>query len=187
MNYKDVILSYVPINLQEIKDKQTILNYIEKYGDFVLDRKNNVCHLTVSAWITNKNHDKVLLNFHKLYNNWGWLGGHQDNELDPLFVILKEIKEESGLTNLKLLDNNIISLEILSVFEHYKKNILVPAHLHLNLTYLFEANENDTLIINEEENSGLIWIDLDEVLNMTNEEHMKPIYEKLNKRIRNLK
>lgn len=184
MSFKDEINKYIPINNLEGNDKSAILKLINKYGDRILFRENEECHMTVSAWITNFDHTKVLLNFHNLYNNWGWLGGHADGCDDPISVIIKEIKEESGLTNIKLISDEIASIEILPVFEHYKKNKYVPKHLHLNITYLFEANENDPLYINKEENSGLKWVDINEVINMTNEEHMKPIYIKLNNRIK---
>ena len=48
---------------------------------------------------------------------------------------------------------------------------------------LLEADENEELKIKEDENSGVKWFDIDEIMNVTNEEQMKPIYMKLNKKI----
>ena len=98
-----------------------------------------------------------------------------------LYVALKEAHEESGLKNIKVLLKEPISLEILPVTYHIKNGKFVSSHTHMNLTYLFAADEKEELTIKPDENSGLKWVLIDDVLNMTNEEAMKPIYQKLNK------
>ena len=55
-------------------------------------------------------------------------------------VILKEIEEESGLTDVEFLSNDVFSLEILTVDGHEKRGEYVSSHLHLNVTYLLEAS-----------------------------------------------
>jgi isopentenyldiphosphate isomerase len=58
----------------------------------------------------------------------------------------------------------------------------------MNVTYLFIASMDDELHIKPDENSGLKWVLLDDAVEITNEECMKPIYKKLNdyvKKIRN--
>ena len=50
---------------------------------------------------------------------------------------------------------------------------------NVDLPYLFEADENDQLRIKEDENSGVKWIDINEVIKYTTEEKMKPIYKRL--------
>jgi len=47
-----------------------------------------------------------------------------------------------------------------------------------------EADENETLIIKPDENSGVKWIDLEECVNLCPEPHMKKIYKKLNKKLK---
>ncbi len=187
MNYIDEIINYNPINAQEIEDKKLILDLYDKYKDELLYRECKVAHMSASAWITNKDKTKVLMNYHNLYQNWGWLGGHADGGNDMLKVIIKEIYEESGLKDIKLLYDNIISLEILPVSYHIKKGSFVSSHLHLNVTYLFETDDTLSLTINPSENSGLKWVLIEDSINETKEEIMKPIYKKLNDRIHNLK
>ncbi len=184
MNYILDLKNYIPICEQEIKDKEVMLKFIDKYGDFSLDRKNDIAHFSASAWVINKTHDKVLLNFHNIYKNWGWLGGHADNEPDLLKRATLEVMEEAGIKNFKPLLDKAISVEILPVPYHIKNNKFVNSHLHLNLTYLFEADESEKLTIKPDENSGLKWVYLDDAIKLTNEEAMKPIYQKLNDFIR---
>ena len=185
--YKEDILKYEPTCPQEEKDKMVMVDFINEYGDFSLDRNNLIAHFSASAWVVKEKMDKVLLNYHNIYKNWGWLGGHADKDPNLLRVALKEVKEESGLSNIYPYNDKIISIEILPVSPHIKNNKFVNAHLHLNVTYLIIADEQEKLTIKPDENSGLKWVALEEVKNIVKEECMLPIYAKLNKYVNNLK
>lgn len=101
-----------------------------------------------------------------------------------LNVALKEAQEETGLKNLKLLSNGIYGLQILTVDSHIKRGKFVPSHLHLDCCFLLEANQNEPLKIKEDENSGVKWIDINQAIEITKEEKMKPIYKKLNEKLK---
>lgn len=183
MGLKEQIEKYSPYNEQEINDKEMILKYIDTFED-VLTRDNKMCHFTASNWIVNKERTKVLMIYHNIYKSWAWTGGHADGDEDLLHVALKEANEETGLNNLKLLSNGIFGIQILTVDSHIKRGKFVPSHLHLDCCFLFEADENETIRIKEDENSGVEWIDIDKAEKITNEEKMKPIYKKLNSKIK---
>lgn len=185
-NLKNMIENYVPVNEQEEADKELMLNYIEIFED-TLTRENKTCHFTASNWIVNKERTKVLMIYHNIYDSWAWTGGHCDGDADVLHVALKEAEEETGLKNLKVLDKNIASLEILTVDGHVKRGKYVSSHVHLNCSFLLEANENENLHIKEDENSGVKWVDINETLKLTNEPKMVSIYEKLNNKVFALK
>jgi len=182
MNLKEQIENYIPYNEQEKADKELILNYMDTFDD-VLTRENKMCHFTVSNWILNKDKTKVLMIYHNIYKSWAWTGGHADGDNNLLHVALKEIEEETSLKNLKLLSDGIFGIEILTVDSHIRKGEFVPSHVHLNCSFLFEADENDPLRIQPDENSGVEWIDINKALEITNEEKMKPIYKKLNEKV----
>lgn len=183
MNLKQQIESYKPYNEQEENDKQLMLKYIDTFED-VLTRENKMCHFTASNWIVNKERTKVLMIYHNIYKSWAWTGGHADGQSNLLKVALKEAQEETGLENLKLLSEEIYGLQILTVDSHIKKGKFVPSHLHLDCCFLLEAYENEPLKIKEDENSGVKWIDIDKAIEITKEEKMKPIYKKLNKKLK---
>lgn len=183
MNLKQQIESYKPYNEQEENDKQLMLKYIDTFED-VLTRENKMCHFTASNWIVNKERTKVLMIYHNIYKSWAWTGGHADGDSNLLKVALKEAQEETGLENLKLLIGEIYGLQILTVDSHIKKGKFVPSHLHLDCCFLLEADENEPLKIKEDENSGVKWIDIDKAIEITKEEKMKPIYKKLNKKLK---
>jgi ADP-ribose pyrophosphatase YjhB (NUDIX family) len=71
----------------------------------------------------------------------------------------------------------------LSVLGHFKKGSYVPAHVHLSLAYLIEADEKDSLLIKEDENSDVQWMPIDQMVEKSTESHMKPIYKKAIKKI----
>ena len=185
MKIREEIEKYIPYNEQEISDKELMIKYLDTFDD-VLTRENKMCHFTASSWIVNKDRTKVLMIYHNIYKSWAWTGGHADGDSDLLNVALKEAKEETGLNNLKLLSNGIYGLQILTVDSHIKRGKFISSHLHLDCCFLFEANEEDELKIKEDENSGVKWFKIDEATKITNEEKMKPIYEKLNSKIKNI-
>lgn len=179
MNLKQQLINYHCFNMQEENDRKQILYYLD-HSINILTRDNEQAHLTVSAWILNSDHNKVLMAYHNLYHSWAWLGGHADGNDDLIAVAYKEIKEESGIEKVRLLDDNIFSLEVLCVDGHMKKGKYVSSHLHLNITYLFEADDKQDIRIKEDENSAIGWIAIDDIRNKVTEQwFMDNIYQKL--------
>ena len=150
----------------------------------LLLRDNVKMHFTASAWVLNPSKNKVLMLYHNIYQSWSWSGGHADGEGDLLSVAMKEVKEESGLVSLKPLSDSPISIEILGVQPHYKKQKYVSAHLHLNYTFLLHNTKEEKLKICPEENSKVGWLSPDEAVRSSTEAWMKPIYKKLNQKMR---
>lgn len=180
---KEKIENYKPYNEQEEKDKQTMLKYINKFDD-VITRNNEFCHFTASAWGVNKERTKVLMIYHNIYKSWAWTGGHADGEKDLLGVAIRELKEETGVNNVKVIKDDIFSLEIICVNGHVKREKYVSSHVHLNLTYLLEVDEKDVLHIKEDENSGVKWINIEDIEKVVNEKWMlENIYKKLNEKL----
>ena len=162
-NLKENIEEYIPYNEQEEMDKSFMLDFIEKNNDCLL-RDNRVAHFTASSWIINKDKTKVIMIYHNIYNSWAWTGGHADGDENLMHVAMKEATEETNIKNLKLLKDGIFSLEILTVDGHVKRGKYVSSHLHLNCTFLFEADEDAELKIKADENSGVKWIDINKAL-----------------------
>ena len=107
--------------------------------------------------------------YHRIYNSWAWVGGHSDGDNDLLYVAMKEAKEETGIKNVIPISKDIYSLEVISVNGHEKREKYVGTHVHLNVTYILEADENEMLHIKEDENSGVKWVPIDEILEVTSE------------------
>lgn len=179
MELREKIEKYIPYNEQEEKDKQTILNYMDLFDD-VLTRNNEFGHFTASSWVVNKERTKVLMIYHNIYKSWAWTGGHADGESDLLSTAIRELKEETSVENVKVVKDDIFSLEIICVNGHVKRGKYVSSHVHLNVTYLLEVNENEMLKIKEDENSGVRWINIEDLeKNVTEKWVMENVYAKL--------
>ena len=184
MDIREAIQSYIPFNEQEEADKALILDFLSKNDD-AFYRSNLAAHMTASAWVVNPARDKVLMVYHKIYDSWSWTGGHADGEEDLAAVALREVREETGVASARLLSEDIFSLESLTVDGHEKHGAYVPSHLHLNVTYLLEADDRDPLTVCEEENSGVRWFTLDGALEASSEPwFVSRIYRKLNEKLK---
>ncbi len=165
---KRKIECYEPYNEQEEVEKRIMLKYIDDFDD-VLTRQNEYGHFTSSAFILNKERTKMLMIYHKIYDSWAWTGGHSDGDSDLLYVAMKEAKEETGITSVKPIKDDIYSLEIITVNGHEKRGKYVGSHVHLNTTFLLEADENEEIRIKEDENSGVKWVPIDEIKSASSE------------------
>jgi len=180
---KEKIEKYKPYNEQEEQDKEVMLKYIRNF-DNVLTRDNEFGHFTASAWVVNKEKTKILMIYHNIYKSWAWTGGHSDGEGVPLKTAIREVKEETGIDNVSVLKEDIFSLEIVCVNGHIKKGKYVSSHVHLNLTFLLEADEKEMLKVKEDENSGVKWVNIEDVEKVSNEEWIRDnIYKKLNDKL----
>lgn len=176
---KDNVEKFKPYNEQEKVEKRVMLKYIDDFDD-VLTRQNEYGHFTSSSFILNKERTKILMIYHKIYNSWAWTGGHSDGDSDLLYVAMKEAKEETGIKNVTPISKDIYSLEIINVNGHEKRGKYVASHVHLNVTYLLEADENEAIHIKEDENSGVKWVPINEVLETTSEPWVRDrVYAKI--------
>ena len=95
-------------------------------------------------------------------------------------MALKEVREESGLKEVFPVSEDVFSLEILPVFGHEKNGKYVSSHLHLNVTFLLEADPTAEIHNNPDENSKVGWFDLDDVPRVSTETwFVHRIYRKL--------
>ena len=175
--------NYLPWNEQEAKDRVEIIARIKSNPD-IFTRENHFAHMTASSWIVDPSHTMVLMVYHNIYDSWSWVGGHADGETDLFAVALREAKEETGIMHVRPLSDDIYSLEILTVDGHEKRGKYVSSHLHLNLTYLLEADDSDPVRCKEDENRAVAWFSLDDAVKASTEPwFQKRIYPKLNAKL----
>ena len=179
------VRAYVPYNEQEERDKALLLRYLDEAerDARVAERlwgRGDPAHMTASAWVVSPDRQLVLMAYHNIYQSWSWLGGHADGERDLQAVALREVREESGLAHVRLAMPDILSVEVLCVDGHEKRGRYVSSHLHLNVTYLVEADPSEPLHIKPDENSRIGWLAPEEALAASTEPwFVERIYRKL--------
>ena len=183
MTLEEELERYRPWNEQEERDRAELLRRLRS-GENLYTRDNASGHLTASAWVVSPDRRQVLMAYHNIYDSWSWLGGHADGDRDLLAVALREVGEESGLTSVRPVSEDLFSLEILTVDGHEKRGIYVSSHLHLNVTYLLEADPADPVRCKPDENSRVGWFGLEEAVAASTEPWFRErIYKKLNEKL----
>ncbi len=173
------VRAYVPCCEQEVRDKEQMLSFMCEHDD-CLERSNLVAHVTTSIWTVNPARTKALMVYHSIYDSWSWIGGHADGVADLRAVALRELREETGVAGARLASCDILSLETLTVDAHMRRGQYVPSHLHFNVTYLAEADEDEVLIANDQENKGVRWFTFSDALAASSEPWMvEHVYKKL--------
>ena len=177
----DDIRAYEPFNEQEAVDRLVILRALAD-DPHVFDR-SAPAHMACSIWTVDPAKQRTLMVYHNLYDSWSWIGGHADGERDLARVALRELEEETGVAGARLVPcgpGGIFSLEVLTVDGHEKRGRYVGSHLHLNVTYLAVASPEEPLRVKPDENSGVRWVDLDDVCAASTEPWIADrIYRKL--------
>ena len=181
MDLRQKIEIYIPFNEQEEKDKEQFLKFIDTFDD-VLTRDNIFGHFSASAFVVNKERNKMVVVYHIINDGWIYPGGHADGEDDFLSVAVREVEEETGL-KVKVLDENIYSIQSAPVKGHIKRGKYVSAHLHLDVLYIMEADDKIPLVYREDESKGVKWIPFEEADNDTMCDFIRPVHKKLIKKL----
>lgn len=183
MTITEELKNYQPYDEAEARECEALRQFLAAFGEKAYERENLPGHFSASAWIVNPKRDKALMVYHNQFKSWTWPGGHAEGDKNLLEVAIKEVAEETGLRNIRSLQKLPIDINVLTVDNHFKHGIFVPRHLHFNLVYLFEADETEALTLKPDENSGVRWIGYNEINNCCLEDHIKPYYNRIIKKI----
>ncbi len=182
---KDIIEKiekFQPSCEQEERDKEYFLRFINTFDD-VLTRENIFGHLCASAWVLNKDRNKILLVYHNIMGGYIFPGGHLDGETDCLSVALREVEEETGIKATPI-SHNIFSIWTGPTKAHFKRGKFISAHTHLDIDFLLEADDDQPLKVKPDENQSVIWANIDEIgRSIKLVDFFEPIFENFKKKI----
>lgn len=174
--------AYRPWNDQEERDRAELLRRLRS-GEALYTRDNAAGHLTASAWVVSPDLTQVLMAYHNLYDSCP-AGRPRGRGPGSAGSIHAGSPGESGLTAVRPVSPHIYSLEILTVDGHEKRGAYVSSHLHLNVTYLLEADPAAPVRRKPDENSAVAWFGLEEAVAASSEPWFRErIYRKLNAKL----
>lgn len=130
-------------------------------GPQAFGRDARTGHVTGSAFVMSPDMTSVLLTHHRKLDRWFQLGGHCDGIADVPFVALKEAYEESGLTRIRPLSDQVFDVDIHQIPENAKE----CAHLHYDVRFLFRAEAGEVSASGE--SHALAWVPVDRLEEVT--------------------
>ena len=117
-----------------------------------------------------------------------WTARYENNnaknngEENLLSVAIREVEEETGLKT-KVLDSSIYAISASPIIGHIKRGNYIPAHTHLDVIYLLEADESLPLNYREEESKGVKWISFKEAIGEDIVDFIRPVHKRLIKKL----
>lgn len=115
-------------------------------------------HITGSAFIVDPARRLLLLHHHRKLDRWLQMGGHDDGELDAAATALREAREESGLGALRFASEppRVLDVDVHQIPARKEE----PAHLHLDVRFLFFADSSQPLAPDAQESKAVAWVPL---------------------------
>ncbi|NDV61939.1 NUDIX hydrolase [Puniceicoccales bacterium CK1056] len=161
---------------EENETVERFLSFVRQYED-CCERSLSVGHVTGSAWVVNKAESHVLLTHHKKLNRWLQLGGHSDGDTNTLRVAYREVKEESGLSDLAHLGDGIFDIDIHPIPARKSEE----AHFHYDIRFAFQVSGSEEFVISDESHD-LKWVEIEKIQDYTKEESMMRMASKWKRR-----
>lgn len=169
---KKIILGAVHNYLNFYKEEQDRLcvfkEFLDKCNDEkLIDWNNFDGHLVAGGFIYSKSDNKFLVLYHKDLKIYLYPGGHIDKEDEsPLEAAKREVYEETGISNLNLLnivDDVIVPVDIDTHIIPYNERLNLPEHYHFEFRYLFVVDKVEDINIDTIELGNYRWIDINEL------------------------
>ena len=169
----DILKKYLNIFPEEKERQLKLEKYLKKFNDEqITDWNNFKGHIVASGLVYSKSEKKFLLLYHNDMNIYIYPGGHIDsNDVNPLEAAIREVKEETGLIDLKVINltqDKFIPIDIDTHTIKYNERLNLPEHYHFDFRYLFVVDKISDIKTDASELSDFKWIDINELSNNSN-------------------
>ena len=174
----DLLIAYQRAWPDERAVAQRTRNLISEHED-CFERTCQPGHITGSAWVVSEDSQRFLLLHHKKLDKWLQPGGHADGETDIANVARREVLEESGLSEIRLLSPMPLDLDIHIIPDCVNSygELIEQGHEHHDIRFLFKVEGDSTLVLSDESNE-LRWCTAEEVRSLTDEWSVLRLLEK---------
>jgi len=163
---------YQPLCAEQLSIRDRMIRFVQDYPD-CLARDNFYGHLTASAWVVDPEGEKALLTLHRKIGLWLQLGGHSEDDPDLLNVAMREIQEESGLSDLRPVIPGVFDLDVHRIPSVGQD----PSHYHFDVRFFLQLQHDQPLIISEE-SIDLAWYSPEEIFKLNTDASVKRLCEK---------
>lgn len=171
---------YQPADSLERQHRQALLDLLS-YGTAPLSRHSFVPgHVTASCFILATGPPRVLLHHHRRLGRWLQMGGHVEPGESVVEAALREGREESGLSDLTLLSDGFIDLDVHDIPAGRGE----PDHAHFDVRYAALAEHPEAILLDRAESTDLAWADLEQAISLMNEEASKRAILKIKRMLR---
>ncbi len=169
----NVLHDYLLLFPKEQERQLMLISYLQNHNDEeIIDWNNFDGHIVAGGFIYAKKEKMFLVLYHRDLKMFLYPGGHiNSNDNTPLYAAKREIKEETGLDNLKQLNlsgNELIPIDIDTHKINYNERLQLPEHFHFEFRYLFMIDKVSDIKIDIDEVSKYKWIDIKELSNDEN-------------------
>jgi 8-oxo-dGTP pyrophosphatase MutT (NUDIX family) len=148
--------AYAPGDPVEEQHRLAMLALLESAADPFSRAHFQPGHFTASLYIVD-DRGRLLLHHHRRLNRWLQMGGHVEPGESPDRAALREGVEESGLSDLTLLGERFLDLDIHGIPAAKGE----PDHDHFDVRYLACTSHPDSISIDRAESNDLAWVTLD--------------------------
>ena len=156
--------NYKPFNEDEKDNVKKVLGFLTNNTN-CYDRSNLKGHITAGGLVVD-GIGNVLLNHHKKTGMWFQFGGHSDGDTNCINVARREISEEAGIFDCKLISNDIFDVDVQQIAYSAKKN--EPEHFHYDINFLFLVKYKSFETSNE--STEIKWASIEEAKKLINKE-----------------
>lgn len=171
----NLLRQHQPVDAHEAAMTQATIAFVEGHPD-CFERSLLIGHVTGSAWIVSPSRDRVVLIQHRKLDRWFQPGGHADGDPDIAAVALREAREETGLTALRLVTGNAPVIFDVDVHTIPARGNM-PEHLHYDVRFLLETDDSEPFGYSAEVTNSR-WILVEETDEYSTEESIRRMARK---------
>ncbi|MFN3197595.1 MAG: NUDIX hydrolase [Bradymonadia bacterium] len=136
----ELLKQHAPADTAEGTHRTDMLALAEVEGDPFHRDHFEPGHFTASAFVLSPDHSALLLIFHGKLHRWLQPGGHfEPDDADIFAAARREVAEETGLTEVKLLGDGLLDVDVHEIPARKSD----PTHKHFDARVLFEATTWD--------------------------------------------
>jgi 8-oxo-dGTP diphosphatase len=169
----DTLLGITPFDAEEKESIAFAVKWIDSGAELfrIVKPATPSTHLVAYCLLLNGERSRMLLGQHKESGLWLPPGGHVDNHEYPREAAIRELKEELRVqADLFSLDPFFLTITKISE---------ISAHTDVGFWYLSKGNEEDCFWFDSQEFEEVKWFDLQDVLSLKTDRHMKRFIAKL--------